>query len=396
MMQPADQTKLLADVEAFCQEVRPNEELCYVEHRYNDQVIPLARKHDLLAMPVPVEYGGRGADAVTYARALARIGREGTGVRTFFSGHTSIGEYPILTYGNEEQKRRYLPAAARGECVLAFGLTEPDAGSNPLEMTSTYAREGDHYILDGVKYLISNGGICDAVVTFAYPRGGDGRKEPGSRISAFVVDRGEGFVSEDLTAKLGMPTSNTAMFEMRDCRVPLSNLLGEEGAGFRIAMGTLVSGRLSVAAGCLGVIEDCLAECLTYARERHQHGKPIGKHQLVQEHLAAIEQARFASDCVLMRAAEAKEASNADPADADLRARADTLAAQAKLFITNAAWEAADRAVQVYGGRGWSTLYRVGRHLMDVRVCRIYEGTDEVLKLKIAAGLLGKEFEAYR
>jgi alkylation response protein AidB-like acyl-CoA dehydrogenase len=396
MMQSADQTRLFADVEAFCQEIRPHEELCYVEHRYNDQVIPLARKYDILAMPVPVEYGGRGADAVSYARALVRIGREGTGVRTFFSGHTSIGEYPILTYGSEEQKRRYLPAAARGECVLAFGLTEPDAGSNPLEMTSTYFPEGDHYRLDGVKYLISNGGICDAVVTFAYPRGDDGQKIPGSRISAFVVDRDMGFVSEDLTAKLGMPTSNTAMFEMSACRVPLGNLLGEEGAGFRIAMGTLVSGRLSVAAGCLGVIEDCLQECLTYARERHQHGKPIGKHQLVQEHLAAIEQARFASDCVLMRAAEAKDAANDGPTDPDLRARADTLAAQAKLFITNAAWDAADRAVQVYGGRGWSTLYRVGRHLMDVRVCRIYEGTDEVLKLKIAAGLLGKEFEAFR
>ncbi len=396
MMHPIDRTKLFTDVEAFCQEIRPHEELCYVEHRYNDQVIPLARKHDLLAIPVPVEYGGRGADTVTYARALVRIGREGTGVRTFFSGHTSIGEYPIATYGNEEQKRHYLPAAAHGECILAFGLTEPDAGSNPLEMTSTYSREGDHFRLDGVKYLISNGGICDAVVTFAYPRGDDGQKLPGSRISAFIVDRGAGFVSEDLTAKMGMPTSNTAMFEMSGCRVPVGNMLGEEGAGFRIAMGTLVSGRLSVASGCLGVIEDSLTECLTYARERHQHGKPIGKHQLVQEHLAAMEQARLVSDCVLMRAAEAKDAAQEAPTNADLRNRADMLAAQAKLFITNAAWDAVDRAVQIYGGRGWSTLYRVGRHLMDVRVCRIYEGTDEVLKLKIAAGLLGKEFEAYR
>src|SRR5215203_4492269 len=168
-MSPADRAKLLDDVEAFCQEIHSHEELCYVDHKYNDQVIPLARKHDILAMPVPPEYGGRGADTVTYARALARIGREGTGVRTFFSGHTSIGEYPILTWGNDEQKRRYLPAAARGEKVLAFGLTEPDAGSNPLEMTSTYKKQGDHYLLNGVKYLISNGGICDAVVTFAYP-----------------------------------------------------------------------------------------------------------------------------------------------------------------------------------------------------------------------------------
>src|SRR5262245_52189249 len=269
LMTPADRTRLLEDVEAFCQEVRPIEELCYVEHRFNDQVLPLAKKYNLLAMPLPVEYGGRGVDTVTYARALARIGREGTGVRTFFSGHTSIGEYPILTWGNEEQKRRYLPAAARGEKLLAFGLTEPEAGSNPLEMQMTYERRGDHFVLNGVKYLISNGGIADAIVTFAYPKGG-------GRISAFVVDtRGPGFASEDLTAKMGMPTSNTAMFELSDYPVPAANLLGEEGNGFRIAMGTLVSGRISVAAGCLGVIEDCLAEAANYARERHQHGKAI-------------------------------------------------------------------------------------------------------------------------
>jgi alkylation response protein AidB-like acyl-CoA dehydrogenase len=161
-------------------------------------------------------------------------------------------------------------------------------------------------------------------------------------------------------------------------------------------MGTLVSGRISVAAGCLGVIEDCLAEAINYAKERHQHGKPIAKHQLVQEHLAAIEMARAASEALVMRAAEAKDASAAEPANADLKTKADLLAAQAKLFAANAAWDAADRAVQIYGGRGWSTLYRPGRHLMDVRVCRIYEGTDEILKLKIAAAVLGKEYEAFK
>src|SRR5947209_2774293 len=201
-MHLADQKRLLNDVEAYCQEIRPVEELCYVEHRFNDQVIPLAKKHNLLAMPVPVQYGGRGADTVTYARALTRIGREGTGVRTFFSGHTSIGEYPILTWGNEEQKRRYLPAACRGEKLLAFGLTEPEAGSNPLEMQTTYERCGDRYVLNGVKYLISNGGIADAVVVFGYPVKPAGGKR---RVSAFIVDRGPGFVSEDLTAKMGMP-----------------------------------------------------------------------------------------------------------------------------------------------------------------------------------------------
>src|SRR5438876_10155815 len=169
-MKAADQQKLLADVEAFCEEIRPIEELCYVEHRFNKEVLPLGRKYGLLGIILPAEYGGRGADTVTYARALARLGQEGTGVRTVFSGHISIGQYPILTWGNEEQKRRYLPAAVRGEKILAFGLTEPEAGSNPLEMQMTYDRRGNQFILNGVKYLISNGGIAHAIVTSAYPK----------------------------------------------------------------------------------------------------------------------------------------------------------------------------------------------------------------------------------
>lgn len=402
-MNRAESQKLLADVEAFCQEIRPIEELCYVEHRFNDQVVPLGKKHNILGMIVPVELGGRGADTVTYAKALARIGREGTGVRTFFSGHTSIGEYPILTWGNDEQKRRYLPAACKGDKICAFGLTEPEAGSNPLEMQSTYERKSDKFILNGVKYLISNGGIATTIVTFAYPKtpspqplSREGRGAAG-RVSAFILDTdAPGFAKEDLLAKMGMPTANTAMFEMTNCPIPLNNLLGEEGNGFRIAMGTLVSGRISVASGCLGVIEDCLTEAINYAKERKQHGKEIARHQLVQEHIAAIEMARVASESLVLRAAEAKDASAVEPGNADLKVKADLLAAQAKLFAANASWEAADRAVQVFGGRGWSDLYRPGRHLKDTRVCRIYEGTDEILKLKIAAAVLGKEYEAFK
>lgn len=391
-----DAARLAADVEAFCQDLRPVEELCYVEHKFNDQLLPLAKKHDLLGINVAPEFGGRGADAVSYFTALARIGREGTGPRTFFSGHLSIGAYPIQTYGSEALKRKYLPAACRGETVLAFGLTEPDAGSNPREMTTTYEPTAGGYALNGVKYLISNGGIADAVIAFGYPKGAP-EGDPKRRITAFVVDtKSPGFEVENLTAKMGMPTSNTAMFEMKNVRVPAENRLGEEGDGFRVAMGTLVSGRLSVAAGCLGVIEDCLNEVTEYAKLRHQHGKPIARHQLVQEHVAHIEVHRVASEALLLRAAEAKERSARSPADKERAKQADTLAAQAKFFITNAAWDAADRAVQVLGGRGWSTLYRPGRHLMDVRVCRIYEGTDEILKLKIAAGVLGKEFEAFK
>jgi alkylation response protein AidB-like acyl-CoA dehydrogenase len=392
-MDSVESKKLLEDVDAYCRELRPVEELCYLEHRFNRETIELAKKYDLLGIPIPKEFGGRGADSLTYARALARIGREGTGVRTFYSGHISIGQYPIARYGNHEQKSRYLPRAVRGELIMAFGLTEPDAGSNPLEMTTTYRRRGDQILLNGVKYLISNGSIADVVVAFGYPEGKDG---PDRRMSAFIVETaGATFEREAMPSKLGMHSADTGMFEMRDHPIPASNLLGEEGEGFRIAMGTLVSGRLSVAAGCLGVTEDILDECLNYAKTRHQHGKPIGKHQLVQEHLAAIEMGRAGSDALIERAALAKQASDDDPKNRELAAQADYLVAQAKFFASNAAWEAADRGVQIFGGRGWSELYRVGRHLQDVRVCRIYEGTDEIMKLKIAAALLGKDFAAF-
>ena len=171
-----------------------------------------------------------GADAVTYARALARIGREGTGVRTFFSGHTSIGQYPILHYGNRAQHEKYLRASTAGQIIMAFGLTEPDAGSNPLEMTSEYRLDGDRFLLNGVKYLISNGSVADVVVAFAYPAGTTGAAR---RISAFIVETaGATFVSEELHSKPGMFTANTGMFEMSDHPVPVANLLGEEEPAF--------------------------------------------------------------------------------------------------------------------------------------------------------------------
>lgn len=394
----ADREKLLADVEQYCQELRPIEDLCYLEHRHNDAIASLAKKHDILGMIVPREFGGRGADSLTYARCLARINREGSGPRTFFSGQCSIGQYPIIRYGNEQQKRKYLPKSCTGECILAFGLTEPDAGSNPLEGTTTYRREGDRYLLNGVKYLISNGSIADAVIIFAFPEDKAGKDR---RMSAFIVDTGRAqgastFEAEQLHAKLGMFSADTGMFQMSDHPVPAENLLGPEGEGFRIAMHTLVSGRLSVAAGCLGTIEDCLIEVVSYSKQRMQHGKAIARHQLVQEHIAMIEMHRATSDAMIERAALAKQRSDENPGDRALYAEADIRVAQAKFHASNAAWDAADRAVQVFGGRGWSELYRPGRHLQDVRVCRIYEGTDEIMKLKIASSVLGKEYEAFK
>ena len=386
-----DRQQLFHDVESYCEELRPIEELSYLEHRYNEDALTLAKKHNLLGMNVPKDFGGRGMDLATYMRALVRIGREGTGVRTLFSGHCSIGQKPIAEWGTFDQKNQYLSPSSRGDMVLAFGLTEPEAGSNPRQMEMTYRREGDRFLLNGVKYLISNGGIAHAIVTFAYPEHGS------DRISAFIVDTdGEGIEREVMSAKLGLPTCDTAMFELVDYEVPAANLLGKEGNGFRIAMTTLCSGRLSVAAGCVGVIEDCLAEACSYARERSQHGKKIAHHQLVQEHIARIEIGRQTSESILFTAVEAKMISDESPADCELYRRADLLSAEAKYVASNAAFEAADSAVQVFGGRGYSELYRPGRHWKDVRVCRIYEGTDEILKLKIAASVLGKEYEAYR
>ena len=390
-MERTERDRLLEDVEAFCRALRPIEEQCYLGRRFNDQVVPLAREHGLLGMPVPVVHGGRGADMVTYARALARIGQEGTGVRTFFSGHSSIGQGPIVAWGNDEQKRRFLPRSAVGEIVCAFGLTEPGAGSNPREMTMTYRRRGDEFLLNGEKYLISNGGIAGVIVTFAYPEGRTGR------ISAFLVETGRpGFSSESLEPKVGNVTSDTARFALRDYAVPAANLLGAEGDGLAIAMDTLIGGRLSVAAGCLGVIEDCLAEAVAYAKARQQHGKPIARHQLVQEHVTAIEMHRVTTEALVFLAAEAKDASLATPGDAALRARADRLAAQAKLHASRAACDAADHAVQVFGGRGFLEAFRPGRHFQDARVCRLYEGTDEILTLKIAAAVLGKDYQAFQ
>jgi alkylation response protein AidB-like acyl-CoA dehydrogenase len=390
-MDGAERDRLLEDVEAFCRALRPIEEECYLQRRFNDRLVPLARDHGLLGMPVPVDHGGRGADMVTYARALARIGQEGTGVRTFFSGHSSIGQMPIIAWGNDEQKGRLLPPSTRGEIVCAFGLTEPGAGSNPREMVMTYRRHGDEFLLNGEKYLISNGGIAGVIVTFAYPEGRPGR------ISAFLVEAGRpGFSSESLEPKVGNVTADTVRFTLRDYAVPAANLLGALGEGLAIAMDALVGGRLSVAAGCLGVIEDCLAEVVAFAKARHQHGKPIARHQLVQEHVAAIEMHRVTTEALVFLAADAKDASMATSGDSALRARADRLAAQAKLHASRAACDAADRAVQVFGGRGFLEAFRPGRHFQDTRVARLYEGTDEILTLKIAAAVLGKDYEAFQ
>jgi alkylation response protein AidB-like acyl-CoA dehydrogenase len=215
-------------------------------------------------------------------------------------------------------------------------------------------------------------------------------------MSSFIIDTNkEGIEREELVSKMGTPTTNTGMFELNDYRVPKENIIGKEGYGWQIAKEALIDGRIGVAAGCVGSIKDCLIEAVKYSKERMQYGKPIAKHQLVQEHIAAIKVHLSASRMMVMRANKLKDKWDKNPDDKELMRKADLAVAEAKLFCTNASYDAADRAVQIFGGRGWSFLYRPGRHLVDNRVCRIYEGSDEIMKLKIAAGILGKDYRSY-
>ncbi|PZC51018.1 MAG: hypothetical protein DK304_000253 [Chloroflexi bacterium] len=378
---------ILEIVSQFCDTLRPLEDIFYLERKYNDQLIPLAKEFNILGLPVKSEYDGLGLSNVQYAQVIEKISAEGSGIRTFFSGHSSLGQKTIQRYGTEDQKQKYLIPSTKGDVIFAFALTEPEAGSEPLSMTTNYVNKGDHYLLNGVKHLITNAGIADVIITFA--------KGPDNWVSAFLIDTHcEGIEREDLTTKMGMPTTNTSMFELSNYKVPKENLLGNKTQGWEIAKYSLLNGRLSVSAGCVGTIADCLNESIGFAKGRFQHGKEIAKHQLIQEHLSFMKTNLESSRLMTLRAAELIDQFELDGSEESFQ-RADAAVSEAKFLASNLAWDAADRSVQIFGGRGWSFLYRPGRHLVDTRVCRIYEGTDEIMKLKIASSLLGRGFEAY-
>ena len=387
-----EQRLVLDEVDRACRELRPFEDEAYLAGRFNEHLAPIFKKAQLLGLPISRMYGdGQGADVLTYALALERIGREGTGVRTFLSGHVSLGQVTIQKWASEEQKQRYLPPATRGEKTMCFGLTEPTAGSDPSSLRTTFEDRGSYYLLNGSKAWISNGSIADVAVVFAYPKG----KRDG--MCAFIVEKGfEGYSSQQQKHKLGMPTSDTGSIFLDNCRVPKENLMGSLGKGLSIAYSGLMSGRLSVAAGCLGVIEDCIEEAVAYAKQRVQHGKQIGKHQLVQRHIGDMSTSLEAAKNLVYKAALLKQKSDSNPEDRELRDEADVMIAKAKYFASNASFEAADRTVQILGSSGYSFETRAPRHLVDTRVCRIYEGTDEIMVQKIAVSLLGSDYEAYK
>lgn len=386
-----EQKLILEQVDRACREIRPIEDKCYLERRYNDRVGPVFAKAHMLGLPVSRKYGdGQGADMVTYALAIERIGREGTGIRTFFSVHIALAQLTVQMWGDEGLKQRYLIPATKGDKLLAFGLTEPNAGSDPASLTTQFEETGGKYVLSGQKTWISNGSVADSVLIFAYPKG----KRDG--MCAFVVDSDSaGFSAKPIENKMGLPTADTGTIYLDKVVVPRENLLGPKGKGLSVAYYGLMSGRLSVAAGCVGVIQDCLEEAVRYSGVRTQHGKQIGKHQLIQRHIGIISTNLDASKWLLLRAAFLKQKYEEDHSNAALREATDTAITKAKYFAANASFDSASRAVQVFGGNGYSLENRPARHLQDTRVTMIYEGTNEILEQKIALASLGKGFQAY-
>jgi len=386
-----EQAMILEQVDRACKEIRPIEDKCYLDGRINDQTRPIFAKAHLLGLPTSRKYGdGQGADAVTYAMALGRIGMEGGGVATFYSVHTALGQMTIQQWGTEEQKQRILTPATKGECILAFGLTEPNAGSDPASLTSSFAEEGGKYFLTGQKMWISLGSTAKYVLIFAYPKG----KKEG--MCAFIVDTGSlGFKAELIPHKLGLPTEDTSTLYLDRVEVAKEDMLGPPGKGMSVALSGLMHGRMGIGSHCVGVIQDCLDEAVKYATMRFQHGKLIGKHQLIQKHISTMSTNLDAARLLVMRAAFLKQKYMDNPTSTELREMADLAITKAKYFAANASFDAANRAVQILGSSGYSFESRPARHLVDTRVAMIYEGANEVLEQKTAIGSLGKKFEAY-
>jgi len=386
-----EQDMILEQVDRACKEYRPIEDKCYLEHRINDQVKPFFGRAHLLGLPVSRKYGdGQGADMVTYALSVERIGREGVGPRTFFSAHMALGQMTIQQWGTEEQKARFLPPATRGDSILAFGLTEPGAGSDPAALTTYFEEKNGKYYLTGKKMWIALGSTANRILVFACPKG----KSEG--MCGFVMDTATpGYKAEIIPHKLGLPTADTSTVYLDGAGVSKEDMLGPPGQGISVALSGLMNGRLSIAAGCVGVVQDCLDEAVQYAGVRVQHGKLIGKHQLIQRHIGIMSMNLDAARLLLLKAAFIKQKCEENPKSIELRDAADLAVTKAKHYAANASFDAANRAVQIFGANGYSLENRPARHLVDSRVTMITEGANELLEQKTAPGSLGKGFEAH-
>ena len=401
-----EQKDLLKQIDKACNSIRDHETECYLNERINEKIVPTFAPTGMLGLPISKKYNGGGADALTYALALERIGQEGSSLRTFFSCHVSIGQLVLQNWGNEEQKRKYLPNTTAGKNIMAFALTEPPAGSDPSSMTTKFEDTGDHYVLKGKKHWIGNATIADVITTYA--------KSDDGKVSAFIVQTdSKGFSAKSIKHKMGLLSLDNGEITFDDCMVPKENLIGVKGRGLSIAYSALMDGRLSVAAGSIGVMEDCLNEAVDYSKTRVQFGEPLAKKQLIQKHIAIIASNIESARWLVYRACASKQrlvdfvegVKNGDrvehlllkkhPEYLQLRHEADKLIALAKYYATNAAFDSANRTVQILGSAGYSKKSGGARHLLDSRASMILEGANEVLELKIAQSILGSEYRAY-
>jgi hypothetical protein len=329
----------------------------------------------LMGIPIPEKYGGAGMDFISYIVAIHEISKVSAALGVILSVHTSVGTYPILAFGTEEQRQKYVPKLARGEYLAAFCLTEANAGSDAKAIRTRAVRDGDHYVINGGKIFITNGGEADLYILFAKTDPGLGK----DGITAFIVEKGTpGFIVGKDEKKMGLNGSRTVSLIFENMKVPAANRLGDEGKGFRIAMANLNAGRIGIAAQALGIAEAAFSKAAAYAKTRHQFGRPIAAQQGIAFKLADMETKIEAARLLVYRAANlyaeglpcVKEAS------------------MAKLFASQTAVETATEAVQIFGGYGYTKDYPAERYFRDAKVTEIYEGTSEIQRNVIAKWLM--------
>ncbi|WP_059105105.1 acyl-CoA dehydrogenase family protein [Shouchella shacheensis] len=346
-------------------EIIPNIQEWDRKGEFQPSILNRLAELQLMGVCIPEEYGGAGMDYNTLAIVCEELERGDTAYRTAVSVHTGLNSMTLLQWGTEEQKQTYLTPQAEGRKVGAFGLTEPDAGSDVAAMKSTAVRDGDHYILNGSKTWISLCDVADHFLVFAKTDGDVAHKG----ITAFIVERDfEGVETKAIKGKLGIRAGNTGEVFLTDVRVPVANRLGEEGEGFKISMSALDSGRFTVAAGAVGLIEASLEASLKYCHERKTFGKEIGKHQLVQQMIAKMSSNLEISKLLVFKAGWLKNQGKRNTKETSL----------AKWVSCNAAFEAANDAVQIHGAYGYSDEYPVERFLRNSKAPVIYEGTREI------------------
>ncbi|MCA0985444.1 acyl-CoA dehydrogenase [Halobacillus yeomjeoni] len=357
-------------------EVAPAVERMEAEDRFPSELIPKMGELGLMGIPIPEKYGGAEMDYTSYIIAIHEISKVSATLGVILSVHTSVGTNPILYFGTEEQKQKYIPKLASGEYLGAFALTEPSAGSDAGSLKTRAERKGDHYLLNGSKVFITNGGEADTFIVFARTN----PDEPTGRgLSAFIVERDTpGLSIGKAEKKMGLHGSSTVSLNFDQCEVPVEQRLGEEGEGYKIALANLNVGRIGIAAQSLGIAEAALEHAIDYAKEREQFGKPIAKLQGVSFKLADMATAVEASKLLVYNAASMQAAGKKCGKEVSI----------AKLMASKTAVQASIEAVQIHGGYGYTEDYAVERFFRDAKVCEIYEGTSEIQRIVIGNHLI--------